>query len=86
MMKKLLFFYKALYPVIGKAKAKVVPVLFLTDHHALKVYWGSGGISPRIHKLGTILRLVVSFTSQLLYPQRKASWYPLDRRLCGVKS
>jgi hypothetical protein len=29
---------------------------------------------------------VVSFTSQLLYPQRKASWYPLDRRLCGVKS
>jgi hypothetical protein len=24
----------------GKGKGKVVPVLFLTEHHALKVYWG----------------------------------------------
>jgi hypothetical protein len=29
-------------------KGKVVPVLFLTEHHAIKAYWGSGGIAPRI--------------------------------------
>jgi hypothetical protein len=29
-------------------KGKVVPVLFLTEHHTLKVYWGSGGIAPLI--------------------------------------
>jgi hypothetical protein len=27
---------------------KVVPVLSLTDHHAMKAYWGSGGIASRI--------------------------------------
>jgi hypothetical protein len=27
---------------------KVVPVLFLTEHHAMKAYWGSGGIAPSI--------------------------------------
>jgi len=26
---------------------------------------------------------VVSFTPQLLYPQGKSPWYPLDRRLGG---
>jgi hypothetical protein len=37
----------------GKGK-KVVPVLFsLTQHHAMKAYWGSGGIAPHILDLGT---------------------------------
>jgi hypothetical protein len=27
-------------------KGKVVPVLFLTEHHAMKAYLGSGGIAP----------------------------------------
>jgi hypothetical protein len=31
----------------GKGKVKVVPVL-LTEHHAMKAYWGSGGASPLI--------------------------------------
>jgi hypothetical protein len=32
-----------------QVKGKVVPVLFfLTEHHAMKVYWGSGGIAPFI--------------------------------------
>jgi hypothetical protein len=31
-----------------KGKGKVVPLLFLTDHHAMKACWGSGGISPLI--------------------------------------
>jgi hypothetical protein len=25
----------------------------LTEHHAMKVYWGSGSIDPRIPDLGT---------------------------------
>jgi hypothetical protein len=31
-----------------EGKVKVVPVLFLTEHHAMKAYWGSGGIAPLI--------------------------------------
>jgi len=27
-------------------KGKVVPVLFLTEHHAMKAYGGSAGIAP----------------------------------------
>jgi hypothetical protein len=34
-----------------KGESKVVPVL-LTEHHAMKAYWGSGGIAPRILDLG----------------------------------
>jgi hypothetical protein len=26
---------------------------FLTKHHAIKTYWGSGGIAPRIFDFGT---------------------------------
>jgi hypothetical protein len=33
---------------IQKGKGKVVPVLFLTEHHAIKVYCRSGGIAPCI--------------------------------------
>jgi hypothetical protein len=29
-------------------KGKVVSVLFLTDHNAMKAYWGSGGIAQLI--------------------------------------
>jgi hypothetical protein len=36
------------YVKIGKCKGKVVPVLFLTEHHAMKTHWGSGGIAPSI--------------------------------------
>jgi hypothetical protein len=32
----------------GKGKGKVVPVLFLTEYHAMKAYWGSGSIVPHI--------------------------------------
>jgi hypothetical protein len=31
-----------------KVKGKVVPVLPLTEHHAMKAYWGSGGTVPPI--------------------------------------
>jgi hypothetical protein len=33
---------------MGKSKGKVVPVLFLIEHHTMKAYWGSGGIAPLI--------------------------------------
>jgi hypothetical protein len=37
------------WPVELKRKGKVIPVLiFLNGHHAIKVYWGSGSIDPRI--------------------------------------
>jgi hypothetical protein len=29
-----------IYDMEGKGKGKVVPVLFLTEHHAMKAYWG----------------------------------------------
>jgi hypothetical protein len=38
--------------VTSKSKSKVVPVLS-TEHHAMKAYWGSRGIAPRIIDLGT---------------------------------
>jgi hypothetical protein len=53
--------------------------LCLSKHHAMKTYWGSGGIAPCILDLGTGWRLAVSFTPRPLYPQGKSPWYPLDR-------
>jgi hypothetical protein len=40
---------------VVKVKGKVGPVLLfsLTEHHAMKAYWGSGCIAPRILELGT---------------------------------
>jgi hypothetical protein len=32
----------------GKCKVKIVPVLLLNEHHAMKAYWGSGIIAPLI--------------------------------------
>jgi len=34
-------------------KGKVIPVLCFNKHYAMKSYWGSGGIAPRILDLGT---------------------------------
>jgi hypothetical protein len=33
--------------IAGKGKGKGVPML-LTEHHAMKAYWKSGSIAPRI--------------------------------------
>jgi hypothetical protein len=32
----------------GKSKDKFAHVIFLTGHDAMKAYWGSEGIPPRI--------------------------------------
>jgi hypothetical protein len=37
-------------------KGKVVLVLFLTEHHAMKAYWGSGGTASHTVDVGTICR------------------------------
>jgi hypothetical protein len=39
--------------VVVKIKVKVKLSLCLTKHHAMKTYWRSGGIAPRILDLGT---------------------------------
>jgi hypothetical protein len=44
----------------------------LTNHHAMKTYWGSGGIASRILDLGTRWRWVVSFTPRPLTPRERA--------------
>jgi hypothetical protein len=70
-----------------KSKGKKVKLsLCLTKHHAMKTYWGSGGLTSHILDLGTRWRWVVSFTPRPLYPQGKSPWYPLDRRLGGPQS
>jgi hypothetical protein len=35
------------------SEGKVVPVFFLTEHHATKAYWGREGIIFRILDIGT---------------------------------
>jgi hypothetical protein len=65
--------------------SKFVPVLFLTEHHTMKAYCGSGFIAPRILDLGTRLKWVISFTPCRFNPQGKSLWYPPDRRLRGPK-
>jgi hypothetical protein len=58
----------------------------LIKRHAMKTYWGSGGIAPRIIHLGTRWAWVVSFTPRPLYPQKKGPRYPLGRKLGGPQS
>jgi hypothetical protein len=67
-------------------KVKLSLWFLLTEHHATKAYWGSGGIAPCILDLGTRWRWVASFTPRPLYPQEKSRWYPSDRRLGGLQS
>jgi hypothetical protein len=68
----------------GKGKkGKVFPV---PKYHALKTYWGSGGIAPRILDLGIRWKWVVSFTPRPLYPRSKSPRHPLDLRLGGPPS
>jgi hypothetical protein len=43
--------YRSIVKVVtefGKDKGKAVPVLLLTERHAMKAYWGSGGTAPLI--------------------------------------
>jgi len=68
-----------------KVEVKLELSLCLTKYHAMKTYFGSGGIAPRIH-LGTRWRWVVSFKPRPLYLQGKIPQYPLDTRLGGTQN
>jgi hypothetical protein len=74
------------YPVLWLVKGRVVPVLFLTEHHAMKAYWGVEVWIHACFDLGTRWRWVVGFRLRPLYSQGKRPWYPFDRRLSGPQS
>jgi hypothetical protein len=38
---------------MSQGKGRVVPIIPLTEHHAMKAYWVSENIAPRILDLGT---------------------------------
>jgi len=59
---------------------KVKLSLHLTKHHAIKTYWGSAGIAPRILNHDTRWRWMVSFTLRPLYPLGKSPLYAWCRR------
>jgi hypothetical protein len=60
--------------------------LCLAKHHAMKTYWGSGNIAPRMLSFGTGWRWVVSFTPRALYPRGKSPAYSFNRRVSGSHS
>jgi hypothetical protein len=64
-----------------QGEGRVVPVLFLTGHHAMRAYWGVELWLHSFFDFGTRWRWVVSFTARPLYLQGKSPCYPLDRRL-----
>jgi hypothetical protein len=47
-VKKLMYIEVLWKSIKIKLKVKVKFSLCLTKHHAMKAYWGSGGIAPRI--------------------------------------
>jgi len=49
--------------------------LLLNQAPRHEAVWGSGDTAPRVINIGTRWIWMVSFTPQLLYPQRKSSWY-----------
>jgi hypothetical protein len=65
------------------APIKKVKSPCVTKHHVIEMYWGNGGIAPRILDLGTRWRWVVSYTPLPLYSQGQSPLYPLVRRLGG---
>jgi hypothetical protein len=67
-------------------KVKEKMSLYLTKHHTMKTYWGSGGIAQRILNVGTRWRWVVSFTPwPPLCPWGKEPPIPISRRLGGLQ-
>jgi hypothetical protein len=60
---------------------------FSTEHNAVKAYWGSGGIAPRI--LMTLALDGGEWSASCpwpLYPLGKSPCYPLNRRTGGTQS
>jgi hypothetical protein len=64
-----------------KVNVKLSLCFFLTEHHSMEAYWGSGGIAPRIFDVGTIWKWMVSFIPRPLYLQGKST--PCTHRRLG---
>jgi len=63
--------------------------LFLSlikQHRAMKTYWGSEGIAPRILSPWHYMEVSVQFHAPSASPQGRSLRYPLDRRLGGPQS
>jgi hypothetical protein len=56
---------------------KVSCPVALTEHHAMKAYWGNEIIAPRILDFDTRWRSVVSFTPRPLLPPGKKPLVPI---------
>jgi hypothetical protein len=67
-------------------KVKIKLSLFLTKLHAMKTYWGSGGIALRILDLATRWRWMVSFTPRPLYPRERAPGTHWIRGWVGLRA
>jgi hypothetical protein len=68
------------------ASSRYLHSLSLTKHHAMKAYWGIGGIAPRILDLGTRRRWVIASSPGRFTPSERAPGSPLHRRLGGPQS
>jgi hypothetical protein len=72
--------------VFGRSRVKSRHInqlwmVHVTGYHAIKIYWRSRGIVPRIINLGTKQRRVGSFTPRPLY-----HWYPSNGRICDLRA
>jgi hypothetical protein len=84
--------HKTLLPICKEVKSSSYPCAKLStmsltrfhcliETHAMKSYWRSGGVTPRILNFCIRWRWVARFTSRPLYPL-----HPLDRRLVGLRT
>jgi hypothetical protein len=45
--------YSGMILILVKVKVKLSLSFFLSEHYAMKTYWGSGSIAPNVLGLGT---------------------------------
>jgi hypothetical protein len=62
------------------------PCALLTEHHAMKTYWRSGGIAPRIIDLGTGMEMIGQLHAPAALLPGKEPRYPLGRRMGGPQN
>jgi len=58
----------------------------LTEHQAMKAYWGSGSITPGILDLGIKWSEWSASRPGPLYPEGRSTWYPLEGGLVGPRA
>jgi hypothetical protein len=53
----------------------------LSEHHAMKAYWGSGDLAPRLLWPWQYMEMSGQLHVPAAFPQGKSPWYPFDRRI-----